>query len=110
MSCFSTLDALRLEEGVCSRSVAVNSMATFSCVASGIPAPQFKWLLNGSELSTGFSSTNETRIATVQVRSDLTLREVAENQTGPITCVAFHEREGQTVTVASTSNLVVLSK
>ena len=106
---FSTLDALRLERGVRSLSVHVGSTATFSCLASGIPPPQLKWLLNGSELSTGVSSSNETRMSTVEVTSVLTLL-ATENRTGQITCVAFHEREGQTFTVTSTSNLVVLSK
>ena len=82
----------------------------FSCLASGVPAPQFKWLLNGSEIATGVSSTSELRMSTIDVESFLMLSSVAENSTGPVTCVAFHEREGQTYTVTSTANLVVLSE
>lgn len=90
--------------------VEVGEESTFSCLASGVPAPQFRWLLNGSEVSTGITSLNETRTSTVDVESSLVLPAVGVSDTGPVTCVAFHERDGQTYTVTSTANLVVLSE
>lgn len=93
------------------QSFEVNSAATFTCGASGLPVPKFRWLLNGVQFTTGVTSTNETRASTVHVDSTLTLASVSERDTGEVTCVAYSEgREGELVMVTSTANLVVLSE
>ena len=89
----------------------VNSAATFTCGASGLPVPRFRWLLNGVQFTTGVTSTNETRTSTVHVESTLTLASVSERDAGEVTCVAYSERSGgELLMVTSTANLVVLSE
>lgn len=85
--------------------------ASFTCQAIGIPAPQFKWLLKGSEYIDGaLSTTTQVLSSTVIVESTLVLSPVMERHTGAVTCVAFHEKAGQTVTTTSSASLVVLSE
>lgn len=99
-----------MTSGLRSMSVDVGKGARFTCLASGIPAPEFRWLLNGSDHTVGVTSTNETRMSTIIVGSTLHLPVVSIGHSGTVTCVAFHAMNGRTVTVASTGNLVVLSK
>ena len=84
--------------------------ATFTCRANGIPAPSFRWLLNGTEHSDGVTTVQETSASTVEVESTLVLASVSEGDTCEVMCVAFHETNGTTVMSASTANLVVLSE
>lgn len=91
-------------------SVEVNAEASFTCRANGVPAPRFTWLLNGTEHTAGITSTNTSLTSTVAVESTLILPAVTERNTGAVTCVAYHERNGQAVVVASTANLIVLSE
>ena len=90
--------------------VEVNMEATFTCRANGIPAPSFRWLLNGTEHSDGVTTVQEISASTVEVESMLVLASVAEGHTCEVMCVAFHESNVQTVMAASTANLTVLSK
>ena len=106
----SVIAPLQLSEGLTDVAVEVNAATRFTCGASGLPAPSFKWLLNGTEHTSGVTRTNHTLSSTVYVESTLVLPVVAEMHTGPVTCVAYHEREGETVMAASTANLIVLSK
>ena len=88
-----------------------NVEARFTCQASGIPAPQFKWLLKGSEHTDGvLSTTPQVSSSTVMMESTLVLSSVMDEHTGTVTCVAFHEKAGQTVTTTSSASLVVLSE
>ena len=90
--------------------VEVNMEAAFTCRANGIPAPSFRWLLNGTEHSDGVTTVQETSASTVEVESTLVLASVSEGHAGTVICVAFHESNGQTVMAASTANLIVLSE
>lgn len=87
----------------------VSADVSFMCQASGVPVPEFRWLLNGVQYTSGISTTSEVRATTVDVRSTLVLPSVVEQHTGTVTCVAFHNN-GSTVLVTSSANLVVLSK
>lgn len=101
---------LQLSGSLTDVAVEVNTAARFTCGASGLPAPRFRWLLNGTEHTSGVTHTNHTRSSTVYVESTLVLPAVMETHTGPVTCVAYHERDGEIAMVASTANLIVLSK
>lgn len=101
---------LELSEGLSDLSVEVGDEASLSCRASGVPVPMFRWLLDGTELSEGITSTNETRGRTVDVESTLVLSGVTEGHTGVVTCVAYHQQSGQVLMATSTANLVVLSE
>ena len=79
----------------------------FTCQASGVPAPQFRWSLNG----TGNSTTEvEVGSSTIVATSTLVLQSVVVENTGTVTCIAFHENSGNTELVASTGNFIVLSE
>lgn len=106
----SAIAPLQMSETLSDVSVEVNATASFTCRASGLPAPRFRWLLKGTEHTGGVTSTNDTRSLTVDVESTLVLPAVAETDTGTVTCVAYHERNGQVVVEASTANLIVLSE
>ncbi len=92
-------------------SVAVGNDAVFSCHATGVPAPEFRWLLNGTEYLNGvITGDTDVRETSIYVESTLRLSRVIEAQTGSVTCMAFHYNSGEIVTVSSTTNLVVLSE
>lgn len=93
-----------------SMAAAVGAEVSFTCQASGIPAPEFRWSLNGSQYSNGVTTTNEVRTATVCVTSTLVLPSVVEEHTGTVMCVAFHENISSTVVATSSANLIVLSE
>lgn len=101
---------LRMTRTLSSVSANIDDEAEFMCEANGVPAPEFRWLLNGSEHTNGVTTTSEIRVSTVEVRSTLVLPSVMERHTGTVTCVAFHDRHGETALVTSSANLVVLSE
>ena len=88
----------------------VGAEVSFTCQANGIPAPAFRWSLNGSQLSAGVTTVTDVRTATIDATSTLVLPSVVETDTGSVTCVAFHEDAGDTVLATSSANLIVLSK
>lgn len=105
----NVLAPLRMTRTLSSVSANIDDEAEFMCEANGVPAPEFRWLLNGSEHTNGVTTTSEIRVSTVEVRSTLVLPSVMERHTGTVTCVAFHDRHGETALVTSSANLVVLT-
>lgn len=86
------------------------SRAEFTCSASGVPAPELRWLVNGIERRSGVTNTPETRETTIHVTSTLGFPGVNVMDTGTVTCLALHSRNEETSTITATANLIVLSE
>ena len=99
-----------MENELNSMSVNVGSRVTFMCQARGVPVPKFRWLLNGTEYINEVTSTPELRSTNIHVTSTFTIPRVNESHTGAVTCIAYHIKNGEVATVASTANLVALSE
>lgn len=94
-----------------SMAAAVGAEVSFTCQASGVPAPEFRWSLNGSQYRNGITTTNDFRTSTVVVTSTLVLPSVVVEDTGTVMCVAFHENSSSSTVIATSSaNLIVLSE
>lgn len=101
---------LQLLERLNDVAVKVGEKKDFTCHAEGIPVPTFRWLVNGERQSSGVSSSLVSRGNAIGTKSTFTISKVAEINTGVVTCVALHERNGDIDVKTSTANLIVLSK
>ena len=88
----------------------VGDQVTFTCSASTVPAPTFRWLVRGEQQNVGITSTSELGAVTITTTSVLIMSDVSASSTGQVTCVALHQRAEDVVTVSSTANFIVLSE
>ena len=107
---YSLLGPLQLLSGLVNTAALVGEKLRLTCHAEGVPSPKFRWLVNGQQQEVGVTDSEVSRADAVSTESEYVVSEVEERHTGPVTCVALHERNGEIFTVSSTANLVVLSK